>query len=415
MKKPYLKQIAPYLNPLGLGIAVIGAMYQAIFMLRYTVRVPLYDEWENMLQPGLDKHLTWQFLLRFTSEHCMIGTRLLTWINYRLSDGAPIVSTYANYCIFLAACYIFYRLVAQIKSPGAALMLPLLALPLPFDVHGWSFQTHFYLSLLFILASIYALTRHDWYSWLAGPLAALGVFCFGAGVIATPAIVALALVLAIWQPRHFVTRAATVVFCGIAVAGYAIARHRHFKAYPIDRLYISPLDPLFWEHFRILITTPFGCSPQQKAIGFFITGTIAVTIIFFTLKAWRERSMNHLALSAVAAAIVMILMATSYARAGFGSAQGEDSRYTSYSLFLVVIIWAMQVTLCRRSPVYLVTLATCLLLAIIPKINYQHYNNLYSQSLDMERCLEAYYFGKVETCQLFPWSPSRGVINTALR
>ena len=395
------------------GCALLLA--QGITAVGYSWRFPVMDELSNYDPDMLTRHVSWHYLFRFHNEHGIFITRLLAWGMYRLFDSNPIIHTAFNYLIFVTSCLLLRHLLKRLSVHGTDILFCSMALPVAVDVHNWSFQTHFYATFLLFLAALWALSKSNAWIYFAGPLAILSCLSFSAGVAFSCAIVAVASSLAIWHPKRWRAYMSVVGACILGVIWYACHRPGLLPGHPPLAL---PWKTPFWAFMAVHIGGGMGWKgPMAYNIGWLLLIGSMASLAGVGWYAWRHRAVAPLLVGGVALGVLGALTLTSLGRAGIDLHPGLSSRYTTYTLFSVILIWGSQGVLFRGKNRYLAALGLLFLLPMVPKFQYQRlYRLAYNDNRDAERCAWAYYSGGNDgNCSaVLPWS-SAGYLDNIWR
>ena len=399
-----IKRFTNWADYVGLCTALVLATYQGILAVRYAVRIPMTDEWCNFAPQALERHLTWRYVLHFVSEHCIVLSRFLSWVVYRLADGHNTAAVCINYLIFLTTCGLFCALLRRLEAPGTLLLLPVLMLPMPHDVHAWGFQTHFYGSLGLFFGALLLASRPGRGQWAAGPLIVLAVFSFGAGTGMALVLLLLSTAFAAWEPGRRGAHLGNAAWAGGAIGLYLWLRTQ--QPHLQNHQFFMPWESGFWRYFCALLAKLFGWEDhmplQAGGVAFCVlAGSLAMVL----WRAARERSMPKLAFAGAMAGMLAAACGIAMGRSGFGINHATGGRYAAYTLFLPVMLWSAQAVLAHRRPLYLGALAAFLIVPLMPYANYRApYRAFYEASVHYERCVWDYYAGKVDDCQeMMPW------------
>lgn len=378
---------------LGLRVAWALLLIQGLNVLGYCRRFPVMDEMSNFEPNMLGRELSAHYLFGFQNEHGILLTRLLTWGLYRAVDGNPVVHTACNYAIFLGACLLLRSLLKQLKAPGSDILMMSAALPIAWEVHGWPFQTHFYATFATFLGALWALSRRDGWAHLAGPLAIIGCLSFSAGVAFACALFGVAITLATWQPARRGVYWGVAGACAAGVGLFCALSHAHVASNPATA---APWNPQFWRFASVHLGGALGWRDDAaRDVGAVLLAAGLVTLALFARRAVQTREVSQLVVTGLMAGILGSLALTALGRAGLEHGTFVHNRYTTYTLFFALTLWAMQAVLWRGKSLYLAALAVVFLAQMVPRYNFKSpYRAAYEHNLEAQRCARAYYLGE---------------------
>jgi hypothetical protein len=330
-------------------LAVAGLfLYQFALVLRYSVDVPIRDEWEYFGPHALSRTLSWPWVFAFHGEHRIVLTKLLTWLNYRLFGLDLTLQVFVNFGIFGSLLVLLARLRDRATEPGEPFRLfPLFLLfllsPIAWENHLWAFQSQIHLCLLFFALALVLLHRRAFTTasalgaWLSMLIAA---YAFSAGIVF--ALVALlsgtaAFILRMSDGSLPRTAGRRALLAGWALIGAGTALW--FKGYGAAGTgtgLVLPWTAGFWEYFLNLSALGFGFTKPGMLPGILaLAWSFLPAVLLLRDRDLRRQPSTWLAVTALAS-VLAALAAITMGRAGQGAWYGpKSSRYAEIAFLLV--------------------------------------------------------------------------------
>ncbi len=333
----------------GLFLLVLGAK---LWLIRdFGSDLPYWDQWnseaEGLLIPWFGDSLTFGHFFASHNEHRIVFTRLialaLTVLNGQWDAQLGMVVN-ASIHAFSAVALVWIMIraggwkTALLALPAVALAF---ALPFAWENTLAAFQSQFYLLFLFSLISIALLILRKPLSpwWFAGiAAAAAGIFTMASGFLAVFAVLPIAVVRIIREPRRW--KAGAVLLAGaLLVASAAISLSVHVSGHEI---YKAQTTRAFIMAFGRDLAWPCMGNPWNALL---MALPLALLALRYMLSKRGDLRAEELTL-ALGAWVVLQAAATAYARGGWGTSIA--SRYMDLlSIGMVVNVFSI-VLLFRR-------------------------------------------------------------------
>ncbi|MBE9562589.1 MAG: hypothetical protein IMF12_06980, partial [Proteobacteria bacterium] len=195
--------------------------------------VPFWDQWgaeaANLYLPWLNGNLTLNHLFHPHNEHRIFFSRILSLLLLILNERqwdpllGMVVNAFISTCTAIFLIIILNNLLGKVVQNTIIFVICLLwSLP-----YGWeniiaSFQSAFYIMLLFTLILLWGLLLHDNFSfkwWLGAIFALLAIFTVASGFLILLVIIVLKLYLMIIdnRPTHLPTLLISIVITSISI------------------------------------------------------------------------------------------------------------------------------------------------------------------------------------------------------
>lgn len=345
------KAVAP-----RLPLLVFILLYVSHFMVIWSnaVDVPYMDEWELLGGGALSQKFPVDWFFAQHNEHRMVTTKVLVWLQYRLTHWNLPIHQAINFLIYGLLIGVTIRFARKV-DPHLKLWVIvsfaiLLLSPLNSQNHFWGFQSTFHFVLLFFIGAVFFLFEDDqrWAAILIGSgLATLAIYSLSSGLVSAVVLLFVFCGFKLMrltrvdqkQRKHEIFQLLTVTLILLTAIFLWFVDYRSVVNHP----YFSfPTTVQFWQHFLNVIALGFGFTLPSIVPGFVCLGIIISPIV---INLWRSRAQMPSSTWAVYAVILGILATVcsiSIARASFGVAQSKSSRYAEFGMLLIpftVLAW----------------------------------------------------------------------------
>lgn len=397
-------------------------LYQFVLISKYSVDIPFKDEWVY-LKPGhplcLPENMNLNWLFSRISEHTIVMTNLLTWINFKLFGLDFYKQKIINYLLFTVLLVALLRLKNRIIGKASFRMFPaylfFLLSPIAVENHTWGFQSQIHLVLLFfVLLLIYMqsnlLTAGKTIFFVT--VAILAVYSFAAGVI-------LALVCLIFRNLQIISSITTekierrtgllhaaisTVIIGVVIAAWFAGYQKPDYIPPGT----WPTEAAFWDYYLNMLSFGFGVDSQNLLPGvFFLLFSIFPIAVFLYDKKSRLNP-DLLSISAAIIAILAVLASISFGRASLGGA--KTSRYAEISFLLIPFVSMAWWLLLKNSPAKNIALSLLWLACFCSYLDNWSpalYLEVFQADRSVQDCVSNYYrFGSDAVCQEYWITPA---------
>jgi len=337
-------------------------LYQLVLIYKYSVDVPFKDEWVY-LKPGhplcLPENLNLGWLFTRISEHTIVMTNLLTWINFKLFGLDYFKQKIINYIIFGILLLAIIRLKNRVIGSSRFRMFPVflffLLSPIAVENHSWAFQSQIHLVLLFFVLMLISMKSESLAAvetLLFLSVAILAIYSFAAGVI-------LASICLIFRNLHLVSLIATkkigkragllnAAICTIIIGGIIALWFADYKKPDYIPPGIWPTEPAFWDYYLNLLSYGFGFDSQSLLPGAFILIISILPLCLFQTDKTKRHDPDVLCISTAIIAVLTVLASISFGRASIGDA--KTSRYAEISFMLIPFLSMAWWLLLKNSP-----------------------------------------------------------------
>ena len=365
----------------------------AAIALYFSVDMPHYDEWEYFAPHALADRLDLAWLFSLHNEHRLVFTKALAWLLLRTTHLFLPIQVGFNLAIYGLLCGLLLRFLRREFELRADWLLFAMGCALPWDVHGWSFQTHFPLYMLFFWVGLLLLRRVDARSWGVVPISICCVYTFAAGVFCAGATVVAALILAVRRPQ---ARRRHCVQAMLILAG-AVSWLFGFQRNPGHPSLAMPWDGPFWQHL---------CGNVGRGLGYdcdvaVIAGALALGVLcglalrhVFAAAQRRGTPEAWLLVAVYLVAVFASVSATAMARAGFGMRSACASRYTETVLLSLPFLWLLISEAVQLRWLRIIAAGVLLL----PYVNEMDLVKVYAREHDTREaaraCVRKYYAGR---------------------
>ena len=358
----------------NLIIILVSSTYVGLFLhqvVRMYSPIPFWDDWSGYINFYLEEKAGKANFWSQYSEHRLVISRILTWIDFHLLDGLrwPILCIYFI-CILFTWILILKILFLKVNFISRTSRDRLFVMTLPVTLFLFSFIQYenfefamnagFYCSLVLPLSGLYL----QFYLYSKNyPRNTEIIFHVSAFLCFITAPLALANGLI----APFIG-AISIYFMGKSLRGLflylasgSIIAYIYFWNYSSVTVHADPFESLI-HHFPLVIKfsiTLIGSPFVKLTNSYFLSAGIAtvevIVLLVATIKIFRSKykTLNERNLD-----IAIVLMAyfclfsatvTALGRVNFGNGQALASRYSSISLLFSSLIWLLLCEYFRRS------------------------------------------------------------------
>ncbi|HEY0003460.1 MAG TPA: hypothetical protein VGB17_01525 [Pyrinomonadaceae bacterium] len=337
-------------------LAFISLFFFHFYMVvKHSVNVPFWDEWDLLHADGLPAGLHPRWLFSFHNEHRIVLTRLVHWLSFQLLGLNLRIQIIFNFAIFGLVLLLIVRFARRTGAPAPMWVLFSFLIFLlsanNHENHLWAFQSSYHFFVLFFLMAAYFLFREEQRrtSLLAGTVSAiLSAYSLGGGEASALVLLALFCIFKLERlfssaeprRRELVQLLLVAVPLTLALAFWFTGFQKAPQIPPLT----WPHTILFWRFLATLVSLAFGFD--------YVKGDRDALCLLFVLapvagEIWKRR--GRLPASSWAVFAVMLgtlgsLGSISVGRAGFGLVEGRFARYFEAGMLLVpfsVLAWSI--------------------------------------------------------------------------
>lgn len=350
-----LSDITPGVRFYTLLLLCIGAwITQFIFIVRYAVNVPFWDEWEAINKGGFIVNQTfWQIFVQH-NEHRIITTKILTLVLYYFDGWNLATHQTVNFVIYGiligVLAYVIKKSIPEI--PGWVLLSFILftLTNVSRENHSWGFQSQFHFSLLFLFLSVLFLfdEKQGWGKVLGGTVfSVLTIYSFSSGLIGSVVILfgyslfkLIRIRLEKEKKREVLQWAAVMLLIGGAIGLYFVGFIKQEAPLP----YTFPYQKLFWAYLMNLLSGGIGYQAVHIVPGIIFFFFIVIPVIGEIKKHGFKISSGKWVIIISILAVLAALAAITMGRAEYGKGNSKTSRYTEITIMLVPLSAALWVS-----------------------------------------------------------------------
>lgn len=389
-------------------VLAIGYSYQLFLVCKYAMDVPYFDEWDYFDLKGklcIPDKLSIAWLFDFWSEHIIVPTKLMTWVNLKLFSLNLVYDKIFNYIVYGFLLLVIIGLKVRITGKGVFTYFPafliFLLSPLPYENHLWGFQSQYHLLILLSVVPLY-FAYHKQPTYTTAALFCLpllvNIFTFGAGVIvAVIYMVCYCLHIAICIQRkhiHPVFGWKIIILCALPVIICACFRFHGYEKAGWTPSPISPLTYDFWVYFSNILSLGFGFTEVNVIPGIICFMIVLLPLVRLVINKKTRWEAASLFVITVILGVIAILGAISYGRGGFN--EPKTARYAEYGLMLIPMVslawWlALESKLSRLIVISLLWIG--LFFSFIDSWSAQHYREKKQMDVFHLECIENYFEG----------------------
>jgi hypothetical protein len=342
-----------YRNVLIVLIALVPALMCWLYINSCATNVLFMDDWEmaTFYAKTNANHLTFADLFALHNEHRLFFPRLVYWGIASVTHFNTTAHMLASVFLLTGVALIIARYTDKRKEIDnkkkyfAIIILPWLIFSLTqYENLLWGFAIQNMLVLLFTVASFYYLSRilyenqsthRSLHLTIALISALIASFSSIQGLIVW--ITGSVLMLLVWRKKSFKTPA-FLIWNVAAVATWIAYFHNYVKPEHHPSLAYLFEHPGAFLHYFFSITGN-AISGTLKA-GVTVAGVVLVVFLLIAcVKIWRSKQVQQFIFPlALALNSLFILGSIAVGRAGFGAEQALASRYTTFSVSLVVAV-----------------------------------------------------------------------------
>jgi hypothetical protein len=337
-------------------LPILPAAYLVTLVARYGVNVPFADEFTlaPLLVKAHSHSLTFSDLFAQHNEHRYVFPRLLFIAFAAFAKGNLIAEMFFSVALAALSAFNVWLILRRTVERSLERSLFLMALfsllffsPVQAENWTWGFQFPlFFCNFLFTCGLVVASSRFGLAKKcvLNGAIAVIATFSFGGGILLWALTFPLA--IAVDERASFRARVGySVVWAGLAVAAICLYFFNYIKPPHHPGLAASGS---VGDYF-LYVTTFLGAhlskatrlEPilQAASIGSVLL-VLYLGAAFYVCRYFRDRTLLRRTMPWFALGAYPLLNAclAALARIGFGVNQGQDSRYTSFSLFLSISV-----------------------------------------------------------------------------
>lgn len=397
-------------------------LYQFVLISKYSVDIPFKDEWVY-LKPGhplcLPDSLNLHWLFSRISEHNIVTTNLLTWLNFKLFGLDFYKQKIFNYLLFSMLLLALVCLKNRLIGKGSFRLFPaflfFLLSPIAVENHTWAFQSQIHLVLLFFVLLLTCLqgkrvTTVETVIFVTAAI--LTIYSFAAGII-------LVFICLIFRNLHIVdmiasdkierragllNAATSTVIIGSIIALW-FTGYRKPDYIPPG---VWPSEAAFWDYVFNMLSFGFGFDSQSLFPGIFILLLSILPLVIFLFDKKKRLDPEVLSIAAAIIAILAVLASISFGRASLGGA--KTSRYAEISFMLIPFVAMAWWVLLKNSAAKTIVLSLLWLACFCSFLDNWSpalYLEVYQSDRSVRDCVSNFYrFGGDALCQEYWITPA---------
>lgn len=382
--------------------------YQLFLVCKYATNVPYFDEWDYFDLSGklcIPDKLSIAWLFDFWSEHIIVPTKLMIWLNLKFFSLNLQYDKICNYLVYGLLLLTIIGLKERLTGKGAFAYFPafiiFLISPIAHENHLWGFQsqTHFFL-LLSIVPLYFAFRQQPTYKTtvlFCIPLL-VNIFTFGAGVVIAVVYMAsygLHIVANIFKKQiKPVTGHIIVIACTLPMIPCIYLRFHGYQKAGWTPIQTSPLTVDFWAYFSNILSLGFGFIDVNVIPGIICSIIILIPMVLLVMNSKTRWETSTWSVVTAILGIFAVLAAISYGRGGFN--EPKTSRYSEYGLMLIPLAslaWWLVLKNTRSRFIVLSALWIALFISFNDTWSVQPYREKKQIDVFHLECIESYFEG----------------------
>jgi hypothetical protein len=382
------------------------AAYQLFLVCRYGVDVPYYDEWVYFKPLALPSGLSLHWLFSSHSEHKIVFTYLMAWLNLKLFHLDFAKQLFFNSGIFFSLLLILVRMKNRSFAAGSFPFFPafiiFLLSPLNWENLLWAFQSQIHLTLLFSLLSLhYAFddTTSLRATLLFSIFALFAVYSFASGMaFAAVFLLMRSLFLADGISRNRIGSAAgyrslvlgwVLVCSGAAFWFYGSIAPG--ESWPLT----MPTQQSYWIYFFNILSLGFGFVAENPFPG--VACLIYAVVPVWMLLSNREKRADaaNWQITTAIVAIIVTFAAISAGRASYSTP--KHYRYAEFGMLLIpfgAMAWWRAIDSAKKRLLLLSVLWGVLFLSYSSDWSIDKFQRMKQVNIYTTECIENYYLGR---------------------
>lgn len=353
-------------------------------LIRYSVNVPFWDQWElvSLFEKSARGTLGFADFFAQHNEHRILFPRLIMYVLAKASHWNTNLEVACNVVLAGAGFYFILKLIKKSLSgskyivPASILASLIFFSPLQWENWLWGWQIQWFLNTLSVIAAVWI-----WSSWHTSPIKKFTLAAI-MGIIATYSLASGMFVWLICLPiLWFDKKLRRYILPWLFVGGIAVVVHYigyiNPAGHPSKTLFLK--EPLqFVEYFVVYMTRPivFKYILGIVTAVLFLPGSVLLTIWLYT-KEKTAVVVSLLPWICLALYSIATGLTTDASRLGFGVEQAYTSRYVTISnLFLLFVCMLLFKTLelskpkKQRSKLGLVSALSLMAITLLVGFNY---------------------------------------------
>jgi hypothetical protein len=313
----------------------------------YSVDVPFHDDWLYFAPDSLTWEFPWRWIYSFFSEHRIVPTKLMAWLNLRLFGLDYGLQKIINFVIFGGVIGALAVLKNRVVGKGEFVLFPLFLLfllsPVAYENHRWGFQSQFHFVLIFSnLALCYAFPAKikNKHALLFCLFSCAAMYSFSAGVVLTAITLGfMAIFVIIGIVRGAIEPSTYRLWFGVFIVMVIVALlWAHGYVRPHDEWsqeYVLPHRAAFWDYFLNLLSYSFGFERVSIFPGIVCMLLLVVPIIMLLVRRESRCLSSVWVILAAVVGVLIVLGLISMSRTYLNFYGSKTSRYTEIGFMLI--------------------------------------------------------------------------------
>ena len=264
----------------------LGALYQGILIILFSVEVPWRDEWEYFVPQGLDKVVHWDWMYGFHNEHRHLLPKLWTWVIFKFTHLNIQLHLVLNYLFYLFIVYLLVSLKNKTFGRNKFKLFPIFMIPLfctkPWSNHMaiWQSGFHFLIlgQLLFVFLYSGLFSMRSSFRLLGG-IFSIGIMIYSvaAGLgISGAMVISVMIMEGIFKRRIAFESWVLLCIWGLMSWSYLLGM-------PKTSIWAYPWQWEFWHFFLQELGHSLGAVSHHRAIPL---GVLLALLLIVGLRQW---------------------------------------------------------------------------------------------------------------------------------
>lgn len=386
---------------LWLLIAALG-IFQYIQIWKFSVDVPLSEEWQYFRPDALPKGFDWNWLVGFYGVHRVVFTKFLVWLNLKLFGLNFAWQNIQNYLLYAGLAALLFRFKQSVLGREEFLFFPAFLIFLfssaSYENLLWAYQSQIHFVLLFFLLAITYLfpdAQGNRRPVLFVLFAICAIYSFTAGVVLEAACLVCATIHAVVTGSDDERRSkvrATFISLWLVLL---LILYAWFHGYPNPPHMIFIDDRRFWDFFLSLVALGFGFKQYQIVAGLVCLVFCLLPLVLLWLNAESRWHRATWLVVTASCATMLMLASISTGRAVIPGSAGF-SRYAELGYMLIPITalaWWLAIKNIKRRGIVLALFWGLCFAGYSDEWTTSPYRDLKQLNLMILECVEDYMNG----------------------
>jgi hypothetical protein len=324
---------------------IIAALciFQYIQVWKFTIDVPLSEEWQYFKPDALPKGLNWNWLVGFYGLHRVVFTKFLAWLNLRLFGLNFAWQNIQNYLLYGGLVVLLSRFKQVVIGRKGFLFFPIFLVFLFSSVSYenllWPYQSQIHFVLLFFLLAITcAFPDHQGNRkpvlFVLFSVCAIYSFTAGVVLVATCMVCTTIHAIAVSSEHYRRPKGWPTLLSLWLVFGLILFAWFHDYHNPSHLIFID--DWRFWDFFLNLVALGFGFTQYQTVAGLICLVSCILPLALLLIRTETRWHRATWLIVTASCAIMLTLASISTGRAVIPG-MASFSRYAELGYMLIPI------------------------------------------------------------------------------